>query len=317
MTSSTPRQPTLPSSRGSRCARDGRGFTLIELLVVVSIIAILIGIIIPVLGIARASALETICQANQRNIMPAWHSFIAERRRFPNYENVTRPNQRPPIGNGWGGTSPKVRGIYGDAAAMRDRPLNEYMSLENATRARLEVFRCPLDNGAKDGGVTSLREADGNAAEYVDDDGTDDSMYFLRGNSYYANDWIWANVGAIDGSGPRGAPPRWNHFNVPDQVLAYPSDTMAIADGGAAYGISMTQAQRVAISVPIGWWHGENKSNIAMWDGSAKAVTGQLGGASPEFNRWLIPEKHAPEGTPIALFGYLRNPDLADDGQSQ
>jgi prepilin-type processing-associated H-X9-DG protein len=284
--------------------------------VVVSIIAILIGIIIPVLGIARSRAQETICQVNQRNIMPAWHSYIAERRRFPNYETAVRPNQSPPYGNAWGGASPKLQTANGTAVTARVRPLNEYLDLDGATRARLEVFRCPLDNGAKDGGVISLRDADGSNTVYVDDEGTDDSMYFLRGNSYYANDWIWANVGSIDGIGPRQNP-RWNHFNVPDQVLAFPSDTMAIADGGAAYAMSMTPTQRTQTQVSVGWWHGENEANIAMWDGSAKAVTGRPGGKNEDFNRWLIPERHAPEGTPIAFFGFLRNPDLADDGQSQ
>ena len=44
------------------------GFTLIELLVVVAVIAVLMGILIPVLGKVRKQAYGTVCQSNMRTI---------------------------------------------------------------------------------------------------------------------------------------------------------------------------------------------------------------------------------------------------------
>ncbi len=58
--------------------RSPRGFTLIELLVVISIIALLIGILLPALGAARAAGRNLACQSNVKQITLAHLVYTAD-----------------------------------------------------------------------------------------------------------------------------------------------------------------------------------------------------------------------------------------------
>jgi prepilin-type N-terminal cleavage/methylation domain-containing protein/prepilin-type processing-associated H-X9-DG protein len=58
------------------------GFSLIELLVVISIIVLLISILLPALGKARASSQMVQCKSNLRQISIAWQTYFADSKDF-------------------------------------------------------------------------------------------------------------------------------------------------------------------------------------------------------------------------------------------
>ena len=78
-----------------------RAFTLIELLVVISIIALLVGILLPALGAARATAKSIVCLSNSRQIGTASTTYTVDNKEFfVRYREVFSPGGYPGASHG-------------------------------------------------------------------------------------------------------------------------------------------------------------------------------------------------------------------------
>jgi prepilin-type N-terminal cleavage/methylation domain-containing protein len=59
------------------------GFTLVELLVVISLIALLVGVLIPELSKAQEQARRSVCASSQRQIVNAWETYAVDAGALP------------------------------------------------------------------------------------------------------------------------------------------------------------------------------------------------------------------------------------------
>ncbi len=129
--------PPLTTHRSPLTPNALRAFTLIELLVVISIIALLIGILLPALGSARTTARLSQCLANVRSLGQAVEFYGNDNRQM--YPGGTFLTVEVNWYN-WSGEQGTVS-FFGSDTAPENRALNSYLSSNSA------AARCPLDKG--------------------------------------------------------------------------------------------------------------------------------------------------------------------------
>jgi prepilin-type N-terminal cleavage/methylation domain-containing protein/prepilin-type processing-associated H-X9-DG protein len=151
------------------------GFTLIELLVVVSILALLVGILLPSLRGARTSAKRVVCASNLRSIGQALRLYLDDNRELlPIVEGLPSipPDYRPPRPS----LADTLRPYLEDSPATVQRDRN--------------VFHCPADRpGFSDRGEPnanrSFFETEGSSYEF------NQGLYFLMIDNFEGGPENW------------------------------------------------------------------------------------------------------------------------------
>ncbi|RMH11026.1 MAG: DUF1559 domain-containing protein [Gammaproteobacteria bacterium] len=101
------------------------GFTLIELLVVISIIALLVGILLPALGAAREAAKSSVCKSNMRQIAIASLTYAEDSEQMLPYGKYDTFNNRLPAYDGRGEIQMQNGAVYGGNQELYACPSDE------------------------------------------------------------------------------------------------------------------------------------------------------------------------------------------------
>jgi prepilin-type processing-associated H-X9-DG protein/prepilin-type N-terminal cleavage/methylation domain-containing protein len=177
--------------------RRARAFTMIEILVVITIIAALVGLLLPAVQAAREASRRAQCSNNLRQIGLAMHNYHGAQDTFPSayITAVVNDAASPEVGPGWGW------GVM-ILAHLEQRALSDATNFSlpitvpgsmTARTATLSAFLCPSNVGD---GPVAVRDASGtvlsvdlSAGQYVASAGQLEPVEFPDSNNgvFYRN----------------------------------------------------------------------------------------------------------------------------------
>lgn len=159
------------------------GFTLIELLVVIAIIAILAGMLLPVLARARDQGRAAVCQSNLRQLLVAATLYDQDHNSFPIGWDNSAINQNPPglwyyqlqpfLGRA---ASNAGGGVFICPSSMQKAAIGQAVRAGGVWGFLAYAQNGYVNNGTTGIGSKSVKDASGTLL-YADTDGWDACLY--------------------------------------------------------------------------------------------------------------------------------------------
>lgn len=133
----------------ARPTRKRTGFSLVELLVVVSIIAVLVGLLLPAVQSARDSSRRTACASNLRQLGIALQGYVAANKdRFPPFKVDDATRIQGTLDDPWANPYPG-KSTYWFGEVDENQPnLADRLSFERGTltpfmEGNVQAYQCP------------------------------------------------------------------------------------------------------------------------------------------------------------------------------
>ena len=240
----------------AQSARKSSAFTLIELLVVVSIIAILVGILLPALGRARASTKAVKCLSNMRQLCVA----------TANYQDVNkRYFPQPQLNSG-------IVGGANQASALWFNALDKYLATQEKVHTSNDPTNRSYEEFKQDPVWAEIPTAgnlqrDTRTIKMNEHFGPGGTGRFIKDNNLRepARTVTFVDGRAIDVRPGVTSDSSYGHFHAEEGTVGLRHNDGANVAFGDAHAEHVSQAIRTSTAAPS-WFNEPDPKQTLVWD---------------------------------------------------